>query len=224
MRGTPLLALALALAGVARAEPPGAPPQRPPDVTLLRVDVEDGFALHPWIYHELRLSERWGVLFDAHAQTPGKNDRFPPFVELDLGPVLHVGGLQVNPQLGIDLAWRADPAGGGRTRVADVIFELYLIYSLERLNVESWNLYFIPLDADEPQLYLMRQLLNVRLVAGFALGPHVEGAFVRGKGVERVAVGGDLLYTFRFGQLGLFLAAERMRGVLEMRLTFIREL
>jgi hypothetical protein len=205
------------------AKPPP-PPDKPPSLTLLRVDLEDGFALHPWIYHEARLTKRWGILGDLHAQAPGLNDRFPPFLELDVGPVLHVGGLQINPQIGVDLTWKSDPDGGGQTRFADFIVALYLIYTEGRINAESWNLYFIPFDSANPQVYLMRQLLGVRVAYGLWLGPHLEGTFVRGVGTDRLAIGGDLSYAFRFGQLTLFLAAERMRGVLETRLTFVREL
>jgi hypothetical protein len=219
-----LLALALlAISSPGKAQQ--APASAPAHLTLLRVDLEDGFALHPWLYHEHRFSERWGLLFDVHAQAPGRNDRFPPYLELDIGPVLHVGGLQVNPQIGIDFAWRPDASGsGGETVAADFIVELYLIFSQGRLNAESWNLYFIPFDSANPQFYLMRQILTVRVAWGLALGPHVEGAFVRGVGVDRIALGGDLSYSFRFGQLVLFLASERERGVLETRLSFIREL
>jgi hypothetical protein len=198
-------------------------PSAPSDFTLLRVDLEDGFALHPWIYHEFRFSEHWGLLGNVHAQTPGLNDRFPPFLEIDLGPVLHLGGLQINPQIGVDFTWESLPTGA-HTRAGDFILELYLIFAWERLNAESWNLYFIPFDSATSQFYLMRQLLTVRVAGGFALGPHVEGAFVRGVGTDRIALGGDLAYTFKWGQLVLFLAAERMRGVLETRLTFVREL
>lgn len=221
-----VLALLLLLAPRgALADPVAAAPAGPSDTTLLRIDVEDGFALHPWLYHEFRLSERWGILLDVHAQAPGRNDRFPPFLELDVGPVLHVGGLQVNPQLGVDFVWRPGATGtGGETIASDFILELYLIFSQGRLNAESWNLYFIPFDG-ATHFYLMRQLLTVRVAWGLALGPHVEGLFpVRGKEGRRIALGGDLSYTFRFGQLVLFLASERERGVLETRLTFVREL
>jgi hypothetical protein len=205
--------------------PASAPPKRdvPPDLTLLRVDIEDGFAIHPWLYHEFRLTKRWGILGDVHAQTPGRNDRFPPYIEIDVGPVLHLGDLQINPQIGVDFTWKPQP-GGGYTRAADFIIELYLIYTAGRINAESWNLYFIPFDSAEPQFYLMRQLVDVRVAWQLSLGPHVEGTFIRGSGTDRIAVGGDLSYAFSFGTLRLFLASERMRGVLETRLTFIREL
>jgi hypothetical protein len=218
-----LLVLALlAIPSEGRAEPAPTTPTPPADLTLLRIDVEDGFALHPWLYHEFRFGERWGLLFDVHAQAPGRNDRFPPYLELDLGPVLHVGGLQVNPQIGIDFVWREDsPGKGGRTVASDFIVELYLIFSQGRLNAESWNLYFIPFDSALPQAYLMRQILTVRVAWGLSLGPHVEGTFVRGVGVDRIALGGDLAYAIRFV---LFLASERQRGVMETRLSFIREL
>lgn len=192
------------------------------DFSLLRVDVEDGFALHPWIYHERRLSPRWGILGDVHVQTPGLNDRFPPFVEFDLGPVLHVGDLQINPQIGVDLVWKDDP-DGGYTRGGDVVFQLYLIYAWNRLNAESWNLYFIPFDGAD-HFYLMRQLFTVRVAWELSLGPHVEGTFVRGLGTDRFAVGGDLGYRFRWGQLVMFMAGERIRDVFEFRLTYLREL
>ena len=220
------LALLLLLASTsALAEEPVAPStDKPPSLTLLRVDLEDGFALHPWIYHEARLTKRWGILGDLHAQAPGLNDRFPPFLELDVGPVLHVGGLQINPQIGVDLTWKSDPDGGGQTRFADFIVALYLIYTEGRINAESWNLYFIPFDSANPQVYLMRQLLGVRVAYGRWLGPHIEGTFVRGVGTDRLAIGSEVSYAFRWGQLTLFLAAERMRGVLETRVTFVREL
>ncbi len=224
------LLLLLAARGAALAETAAAPAAAPADQTVLRIDLEDGFALHPWLYHELRLSERWGILFDVHAQAPGRNDRFPPYLELDVGPVLHLGGLQVNPQIGIDFVWREGTGGsGGRTVASDFILELYLILSLGRLNAESWNLYFIPFDSESPFAYLMRQIVTVRVAYGLSLGPHVEGTFLhggalRGFQVDRIALGGDLAYAFKFGQLVLFLASERQRGVLETRLTFVREL
>lgn len=195
----------------------------PADFTLLRVDVEDGFALHPWIYHEVRLSPRWGILGDVHVQTPGLNDRFPPFLELDLGPVLHLGGLQINPQVGVDFIWTADEEGGGHTRAGDLILQLYLIYAWNRLNAESWNLYFIPFDGAD-HFFLMRQLLTVRVAWGLSIGPHIEGAFVQGVGTDRLAVGGDLGYAFPWGQVTLFMASDRINKVFEFRLTYLREL
>lgn len=209
----------------AQPAPTPAPGAAPADLTLLRVDLEDGFALHPWLYHELRLSQRWGILFDVHAQTPGTNPRFPPFLELEVGPVLHLGPLQINPQIGVDLAWREGAPGSddpGHTRAADFIVQLYLILAWNRLAAESWNLYFIPFDGSH-SFYMMRQLAAVRLVGGLSLGPHLEGTWT-GRHRDRLAIGGDLVHAFRWGQLGLFLAYEETRGVAETRVTFIREL
>jgi hypothetical protein len=225
----------LSLISAARAEPPAPQPAvtppaastTPPDFTQLRVDVEDGFGLHPWIYHEVRLSQRWGILGDVHAQTPGLNARFPAFLEAEVGPVLHIGPLQINPQIGIDLAWREGVApDAGHTRAADVIPQLYLILAWNRIAAESWNLFFIPLDGTT-SFYMMRQLVNVRVWRGLSVGPHVEGFFffhANPNVMDRLAIGGDLLYAFRWGQLGLFLAYEKTRGVAETRLTFLKEL
>jgi hypothetical protein len=197
----------------------------PPDLSLFRLDVEDGFALHPWLYHEVRLSKHWGILGDVHVQAPGLNNRFPPFAEVDLGPVLHVAGLQVNPQIGFDIEWRDDPEGGW-SRFRPFIPQLYLLYSAWRINAESWNLYFIPFRSDEEQFYLMRQLFTVRVVSALSLGPHIEATiYKRGTNpVDRFAMGGDLSYAFPWGQLTLYLADELIRDVPEFRLTFIREL
>lgn len=210
----PLLLLLLA-STAARA-------QKPADFTLLRLDVEDGFALHPWVYHEWRLSEHWGILGDVQVQAPGLNGRFPPYAELDVGPVLHVGGLQINPQIGFDIIW-ADDDEGGHSRAGDFIAQLYLIYAWDRLNAESWNLYFIPFDGSD-HFFQMRQLVTVRVAWELSLGPHVEGTFLPSSGTDRFAVGGDVGYRFPWGQLVLFLAGEMKRDVLEWRLTYLREL
>jgi hypothetical protein len=207
---------------VLAAPAPALADDAPAPLTLFRLDVEDGFALHTWLYHEEPLGERWGILGDLHAQAPGLNPRFAPYLEIDVGPNLHLGGVQINPQLGVDLAWDADATGGGgHTRFADFIVELYVIGAFPRVGFESWNLYFIPFDGSDP-LYIMRQLVNVRLVGGLAVGPHVEGIFIRHVGTDRLAVGGDVLYTFPWGQLVWFLASERERGNLETRVTFLR--
>ena len=195
---------------------------KPADFSLLRIDVEDGFALHPWIYHEFRLSPHWGILGDVTFQTPGLNGRFPPFAELDIGPLLHVGDLQINPEIGFDLVWNDDP-DGGHTRAGEFILQLYLIYAWQRLNIESWNLYFIPFDGSA-NFFQMRQLLTVRVAWELSLGPHIEATFVEDVGTDRFAIGGDLAYRFPWGQLVLFLASERMRKVAEFRLTYLREL
>lgn len=214
--------LALILLLTVAPRPALAEEAKPPDFSLLRIDVEDGFALHPWIYHEFRLSQRWGIVGDVTFQTPGLNGRYPPFVELDVGPVLHLGDLQINPEIGIDLVWK-DAGEGGYTRAGDFILQLYLIYAWERLNIESWNLYFIPFDGSA-HFFQMRQLLTVRVAWELSLGPHIEATFVEGVGTDRFAVGGDLGYRFPWGQLVLFMASERMRKVFEFRLTFLREL
>ncbi len=221
------LLVTLLVASALAAAPAAA--ERPPDFSLLRVDLEDGFALHPWLYHEFRISEHWGILVDAHAQAPGLNSRFPPYLEVDVGPVLHVGPLQINPQIGTTVTWRSkvDAATGrdeGHSRGGELLLQLYLILNWKRLAAESWNLYYIPFDGDEPQFFQLRDLVTVRVAWGLALGPHFEATFIRGVGADRLAVGGDLSYTFRWGQLVLFLASERERGVLETRLTFLREL
>ena len=226
-RHTCLLLLAFLSIGRSVGAQPTPAPSKPDDTTLLRVDLEDGFALHPWLYHEFRLSERWGILGDVHAQSPGLNSRFPPFLEIDLGPNLHLGPLQINPQIGVDLGWREGDAAtldSGHTRAADFIPALYLILAWRRLAAESWNLLFIPFDGS-PAFYQLRLLATVRLVRGLSIGPHFEAAFTfKRSSTDRLALGGDLVYAFRWGQLGMFLAYERQRGVAETRVTFIREL
>ncbi|MBI5509788.1 MAG: hypothetical protein HY903_13620 [Deltaproteobacteria bacterium] len=211
---------AAADAGVPAA-PPSAP--APAGLTLFRLDMEDGFAVHPWIYREERLNDRWGVLFDLTFQAPGMNDRLPPYAELDVGPVLHLGDLSINPQVGIDCVWQ-DGAAGGRSRFADVLAELYLIYSTPKLNAESWNLYFFPLRNGDPQLFQMRQLVTVHVIGGLGLGPHVEATWIRGVGVDRAAFGGDLAYAGDWGQVLVFLADESKRDRMEMRLTYLKAL
>jgi len=213
----------VSLAVLARAEPPApAPDAAPPAITLLRVDLEDGFALHPWLFHEHRFGETLGVVGALHFQTPGLNGRFPAFLELDLGPVLHFGGFSVSPQLGADLVFVPGP-GGGETKFGEAIFELYLTYASDRLVAESWNLYFVPFDGAE-HFFQMRLFANVRPVGGLWLGPHLEATVFRDAGIDRFAIGGDLGYSGRFGQVTLFLASERERGVLEARLTYVKEL
>ena len=206
----------------------------PADSTLFRVDIEDGFAIHPWIYHEERLSNLWGILVDANAQAAGVNPRFPPYAELDVGPVLHLGDLQINPQLGFDITYKEGTAGG-QSHFGDVIAELYLIYSEGRVNAESWNLYFFPLQNGTSQFFLTRQLVTARVVGDFSIGPHFEATWVRDTGVDRMAYGGDLAYGADWGQLTLFLADSevtvyppdagpngRKQYRLENRLTFVR--
>jgi hypothetical protein len=228
------LAITFTLLDSAHAEPPVTPavtapsaPTTPPDFTQLRVDVEDGFGLHAWIFHEVRLTQRWGILGTVHAQTPGLNARFPAFLEAEVGPVLHVGPLQINPQVGIDLAWREGVAPDtGHTKASDLIPQLYFILAWNRIAAESWNLFFIPFDGST-SFYVMRQLVDVRVWRGLSVGPHVEGMFffhANPNVMDRLAIGGDLLYAFRWGQLGLFLAYEKTRGVAETRLTFLKEL
>ena len=209
-------------------------PAVPPSTTLLRLDIEDGFALHPWVYREERLTERWGLLWDVQAQAPGANPRFPPYWEMDVGPVLHLGDLQVNPQLGLDVTYRDGPAGG-QARFGDFIAQLYLLYADGRVAAESWNLYFFPLTRDGVQMYQTRNFVTVAVGWGIALGPHVEATWFRGTGTDRVAYGGDLSLSGQWGQVTIFLADAhvtifpsdagpqgRKQDRLESRLTFLR--
>ena len=216
------------------AAPAAAPaaPAEPGDWTLLRVDLEDGFELHPWVYHEFRLSQHWGILATLHFQLPGLSLKQPAFGELDVGPNLHVGDFQINPQVGVDLLWQPDETGG-HTIANDIIPQLYVLYSNGRFNAEFWNMYYIPVRGPvASQLYQGRLLANVRVVGGLAVGPHIELNWVRGNrddptnkgGLDRFAGGGDLIYAFRWGTVGLFLAYETQRKTGEMRLTFQREL
>jgi len=209
----------------APTEPAAAPAEAgPSDFSLLRIDVEDGFALHPWIYHEFRLSELVGILGDLHAQTPAVINKLgsPAFAELDVGPNFHVGPLQFNPQIGVDLAFSSD-ATSGQTYASDFIPQLYVLFSMGRVNAEFWNMLFIPFDGSKP-FYYGRLLANVRLVGGLAIGPHMEWNWKVDVGQQQLAVGGDVLYTFRWGQLGIFAAYDRKAEVPIMRLTFLREL
>ena len=209
----------------ATAEPAAPAADAPPgDFSLLRIDVEDGFALHPWLYHEFRLSELIGILGALHAQTPAVVNKVgsPAFAELDVGPNFHVGPLQINPQIGVDLGFSSD-AAGGHTIASDVIPQLYVLFSLGRVNAEFWNMYFIPFDGS-PHFYVGRLLANVRLVGGLALGPHMEWNWKRDFGQQLLAFGGDVLYSFRWGQVGLFAAYDRKNQVPVFRLTFLREL
>jgi hypothetical protein len=194
------------------------------DFTLVRIDLEDGFELHPWVYHEFRLTEHWGILGTLHFQLPGLSDRQAPFAELDIGPNLHVGDFQINPQIGFDLVWAANAQGEKRTTAWDVMPQLYVLYSAGRFNAEFWNMFFIPFNGD-PASYQGRLLASVRVVGGLAVGPHVELNWVHGKsGVDRFAGGGDLWYAFHWATVGLFLAYETERKAPEMRLTFLKEL
>ena len=132
------------------------------DFTLVRIDLEDGFELHPWGYHEFRLTEHWGILGTLHFQLPGLSDRQAPFAELDIGPNLHVGDFQINPQIGFDLVWAANAQGEKRTTAWDVMPQLYVLYSAGRFNAEFWNMFFIPFNGD-PASYQGRLLASVRV-------------------------------------------------------------
>jgi hypothetical protein len=195
------------------------------DWTNLRIDIEDGFALHPWIYHEFRVSEHWGILASLHAQSPGLSKRWTAFAELDIGPNVHLGPFQINPQVGMDLGWKTDDSNssGGYTKASDIIPQLYVLFSMGRVNAEFWNMYYFPLSGD-PQFYIGRLLANVRIVGGLAIGPHMEWTWVQYKGQDRLAFGGDLINTFRWGQVGLYVGYDRKNETPEFRLTFQREL
>lgn len=213
--------------------PPAAAPESPAlaDFSLLRVDVENSFALHGWLYHEFRLTGLVGVLATLHFATPGFGSA--PFAELEVGPNFHVGPLQINPQIGLDVVGNqllgVDPQNAALTwtpgeHSVDVIPQLYFILSLGRVNAEWWNLYFIPVKGG-PRFYSSRLLANVRLLGGLAVGPHAELGWLDSDGrPARIAVGGDVLYTFRYGTVGLWAAYETEAKRGEFRLTFLKEL
>jgi len=77
---------------------------------------------------------------------------------------------------------------------------------------------FIPFDGSKP-FYYGRLLANVRLVGGLAMARH-EWNWKVDVGQQQLAVGGDVLNTFRWGQLGIFAAYDRKAEVPIMRLTF----
>ena len=101
--------------------------------------------------------------------------------------------------------------------------QLYVLFSMGRVNAEFWNMYYFPLNGDD-QFYIGRLLVNVRLFGGLALGPHMEWTWVQNKGQDRLAFGGDLLNTFRWGQVGLYVGWDRKNETPEFRLTFQKEL
>jgi len=136
--------------------------------------------------------------------------------------VLHFGGFSVSPQIGADLTWQPGD-NGGNTKFGDAIFQLYLLYASDRLVAESWNLYYVPFDGAD-HFFQMRLFVNVRVAGGLWLGPHVEANFIRNVGTDRFAIGGDIGYATKYGQVTVFLASERERGVLEARLTYVKEL
>ncbi len=213
------LVMATLLAQATEAPPTATTPAG--DQTLIRVDLEDGFALHPWLYHERRINDVLGLMVDVHGQTRGQNGRFPEFAELDIGPNWHLGNLQVNPQLGVDLAWKSGVTGG-HTKFADLLPQLYLLYNDGFINAESWNVLYLPFTKGAAKMFQARLLASLTLPGGVSVGPHGEATWIEDLGWDRKAVGGDVALGGSFGQAIIFLADELTRDVLEIRITYLR--